>query len=150
MELCRFACGSWIRKCKFLSHVETPRKHFIFVEFSIIREELQVEAAWVLTNIAAGTTEQTMTVVKANAVPKFVHLLQSDKVVVSDHAVWALGNIAGDSPITRDIVLMYGAAEAILNLLCQERTVRRQSQPNENKFNRMNANYYRFSDTGSP
>lgn len=69
-----------------------------------------------MTNIASGTSEQTMTVVKADAVPKFVKLLQSKHTIVAEQSVWALGNIAGDGPATRDIVLKYGAAEAILKL----------------------------------
>lgn len=64
-----------------------------------------------------------MTVVKADAVPKFVNLLQSKHTVVAEQSVWALGNIAGDGPLTRDIVLRYGAAESILKLLEQNQPV---------------------------
>lgn len=76
-----------------------------------------------MTNIASGTSEQTMAVVKANAVPKFVNLLQSKHTIVAEQSVWALGNIAGDGPATRDIVLKYGAAEAILKLLEESQPV---------------------------
>lgn len=64
-----------------------------------------------------------MTVVKADAVPKFVNLLQSPYTVVAEQSVWALGNIAGDGPITRDIVLKHGAAESLLKLLEQNQPV---------------------------
>ncbi|XP_003559766.1 importin subunit alpha-1b isoform X1 [Brachypodium distachyon] len=74
--------------------------------------QLQMEAAWVLTNIAAS--DYTLLVAECGAVQRFVDLLGSPNANVRHQAMWALGNIAADMPSCREIVLDHGVVTPLL------------------------------------
>ncbi|XP_045686037.1 importin subunit alpha-8-like [Phyllostomus hastatus] len=78
---------------------------------------LQFEAAWALTSISAESSEQTHAVVEGGAVQALVELLSSPHMNVCKHAVLALGNIAGDGPEFRDVVISSNAIPRLLALI---------------------------------
>eukprot|EP00128_Syssomonas_multiformis_P004893 Colp12_sorted_trinity150504_noHs@26743 len=85
--------------------------------------DLQCEAAWVITNLASGTEEEHIhAICQSGACQGLIALLDLPNPDIRAHAVWALGNIVGESADCRDFVLQLGAAPPLLRLL--------NSQPN--------------------
>ncbi|OEL26670.1 Importin subunit alpha-4 [Dichanthelium oligosanthes] len=75
--------------------------------------QLQMEAAWVLTNIAAS--DYTLLVAECGAVPRLVELLGSPNANIRHQAIWCLGNIAADLPSCRDILFEHGVVTPLLS-----------------------------------
>ena len=68
-------------------------------------------------NIASGSSTQTQSVVMSGAVEHFLRLLKSSNQNVCEQAVWALGNIIGDGPQCRDLVVQMGIIEPLLSFI---------------------------------
>jgi importin subunit alpha-1 len=68
--------------------------------------DAQIDLVWALTNISGGSSGETLQVVQAGALPLLAHIIKrSPYAPLRDQAMWALGNIAGDSARMRDSVL---------------------------------------------
>lgn len=79
----------------------------VLIQFIQEEKELQLkfEIAWIITNIASGTSEQTMELIKCGTIPILIELIQGNNENLSSQCVWALGNIAGDSSRCREYLL---------------------------------------------
>lgn len=56
----------------------------------------QLEAAWCITNLAAGGSAHTEAALAT--APCLIQLLHSGSAAVQEQSIWALGNMAGDNP----------------------------------------------------
>lgn len=78
---------------------------------------LQLEAAWAITNIASGSSQQTQAIIDKGGIPLLVRLLKNKNQEIAEQAIWALGNIAGDCSVYRDMILKCGGLEPLIKLI---------------------------------
>ncbi|KAH6797717.1 importin alpha isoform 9 [Perilla frutescens var. hirtella] len=70
-------------------------------------DEQLLEAAWCLTNIAAGKPEETKALLPA--LPLLIaHVGENSSLPVAEQCAWALGNVAGEGEELRDVLLSQG------------------------------------------
>ncbi|CAD8065921.1 unnamed protein product [Paramecium sonneborni] len=79
--------------------------------------QLVLEAAWALTNVASGTTQQTQSIIDKGGIYLFVKLLSSQYKDIAEQAVWAIGNIAGDCTQYRDLILRVGGVDPLIAIM---------------------------------
>jgi len=66
---------------------------------------LQYEALWIVTNICSGSTEHCQAAVNGGCLPPLLAHLASPSKPMQDQAVWALGNIIGDTPALKQFTI---------------------------------------------
>ncbi|KAF9426748.1 Importin alpha subunit (Karyopherin alpha subunit) (Serine-rich RNA polymerase I suppressor protein) [Podila epigama] len=82
-------------------------------------------------DLQAGTTAQTKRLVEAGILAPLIHNLRVSRCVhVQTQTIWALGNISGDGPPYRDLILRSGALEVILSLIemCEDPSVTKEQK----------------------
>eukprot|EP00761_Pharyngomonas_kirbyi_P000618 gb/GECH01000618.1/.p1 GENE.gb/GECH01000618.1/~~gb/GECH01000618.1/.p1 ORF type:complete len:267 (+),score=85.24 gb/GECH01000618.1/:1-801(+) len=108
---------------KTLCHEEPPIQEVLDAEIIPILikhinssdDENQLEAAWCLTNIAIGTTEQTQQTL--DAIPYMINILHGQNTILQEQAVSFLSNVAGDISEFRDIIIRNGALPPLIDIL---------------------------------
>ncbi|XP_050382105.1 importin subunit alpha-9 [Argentina anserina] len=79
-------------------------------------DEQLLEAAWCLTNIAAGKPEETKALLPA--LPLLIaHLGEKSSPPVAEQCAWAIGNVAGEGEELRDVLLSQGALPPLARML---------------------------------
>ncbi|KAI3523004.1 hypothetical protein L1887_01057 [Cichorium endivia] len=84
------------------------------------QDEQLLEAAWCLTNIAAGKPEETKALVPT--LPLLIaHLGDKSSLSVAEQCAWALGNVAGESEELRDLLLSQGALLPLSRMMSHDK-----------------------------
>jgi importin subunit alpha-6/7 len=78
-------------------------------------EECRFEAAWVVTNIAHESLEETEAVLETG--PYLIQCLSSGSELLAEQCAWALGNIAGESLEMRDVLVRNGAVRPLIETM---------------------------------
>lgn len=81
--------------------------------------KLQYQACWAVINIAAGSHDHVIALISKGIIPVTYTLLKSGKEKVREHAVWLIGNLAGDSAQVRDTLLQSGSLPKLLACIQQ-------------------------------
>ncbi|KAE8666651.1 Importin subunit alpha-9 [Hibiscus syriacus] len=79
-------------------------------------DEQLLEAAWCLTNFAAGKPKETKALMPA--LPFHIaHLGEKSYLHVAKQCAWALGNVAGEGEELRNVLLSQGALPPLANMM---------------------------------
>ncbi|KAI3985162.1 hypothetical protein MKX01_027707 [Papaver californicum] len=85
-------------------------------DMMIEEEQTLLEAAWCLTNIAAGEPEQTKSLLPA--LPLLIAQLGEKSCIhVAEQCAWALGNVAGEGEELRNVLLSQGALAPLARMM---------------------------------
>ncbi|RKP38009.1 armadillo-type protein [Dimargaris cristalligena] len=84
--------------------------------------EIQLQATWCITNIAAGSAELCTKIM--GAVPFLIQSLKANNCDLADQAAWAIGNIAAEGPQFREELAKQGVTPPLVGLLNQEHSSR--------------------------
>ncbi|EFA74907.1 hypothetical protein PPL_11941 [Heterostelium album PN500] len=77
-------------------------------------EVFQAEASWCITNIAAGNTSQTKSIISTT--PLLINYLSSKNNILEEQCSWALLNIANDNQEYRDTLVAQGIINPLVKL----------------------------------
>ncbi|KAI9318587.1 armadillo-type protein [Dichotomocladium elegans] len=94
------------------------RLHALFAD-GLAPHSIQVEIAWIVSNLAAGKPEHTQSVIDAGFLPLFIDCLKwtHSPLSLRTQAAWGLSNLSDNSPDIRRYLLTSGAVETVANIL---------------------------------
>eukprot|EP00123_Amoebidium_parasiticum_P013580 comp22041_c0_seq1/m.32009 comp22041_c0_seq1/g.32009 ORF comp22041_c0_seq1/g.32009 comp22041_c0_seq1/m.32009 type:complete len:496 (-) comp22041_c0_seq1:197-1684(-) len=88
----------------------------LLMDLLVVQEaDVQLEALWSVTNITAGQSHHTQSVLPT--APLLIGYLSGTSTQHQDLSAWALGNMAADGPETRDVLRAQGVLPPLVSLL---------------------------------